>query len=100
MKDINVLVNFDQILETFGIGESRVRAWIAAGRLVPIRREGRGRSGMMLFARGDVSALIYGLCPVCGGGFKRSTLKQEHCSRICRDRGRRAKDKGGRRDAC
>jgi hypothetical protein len=94
MKD-NVLVSFEQVLESFGVTASRVRAWVGAGLLVPVRREGRGRSGRMLFARGDVSELLYGICPVCGGGFKRSTLKQGHCSRLCRDRGSRAKDKRG-----
>jgi hypothetical protein len=31
---------------------------------------------------------------VCGGGFKRSTMKQRHCSRLCRDRERRARAGG------
>jgi len=84
----NVLVTVPQIVEHFGLSVGRVRAWIAAGRLTPIRREGRGRSGTMLFSRGEVSSLVYGMCPVCGGGFKRSTLKQKHCSRLCRDRDR------------
>lgn len=87
----NVLMTVEQILETFGLTSGRVRSWIASGLLVPIRREGRGRSGLMMFSRGDVSRLLYGICPVCGGGFKRSTLKQEHCSRLCRDRGMRAR---------
>lgn len=85
----NILLSFEQVLDSFGLTAGRVRRWVAAGDLVPVRREGRGRSGMMLFSRGDVSRLVYGLCPVCGGGFKRTTLKQEHCSRLCRDRGRR-----------
>jgi len=89
MKD-SILMTFEQVAETFGLTSGRVRSWIASGLLVPVRREGRGRSGLMLFARGDVAILLYWVCPVCGGGFKRSTLKQEHCSRLCRDRGRRA----------
>ena len=93
MKD-DVLVTVPQIIESFGLSAGRVRAWIAAGLLKPVRREGRGRSGQMLFARGEVGSLVYGICPVCGGGFKRSTLKQRHCSRLCRDRERRARAKG------
>ena len=90
----NVLVTVAQIVEGFGLSAGRVRAWIAAGMLKPVRREGRGRSGTMLFCRGEVGSLVYGICPVCGGGFKRSTLKQRHCSRLCRDRERRAREKG------
>jgi len=90
----NVLVTVPEIVEQFGLSVGRVRAWIAAGRIKPVRREGRGRGGTMLFARGEVANLVYGICPVCGGGFQRSTLKQRHCSRLCRDRERRARAKG------
>ena len=90
----SVLVTFAQVVEGFGLSAGRVRAWIAAGLLRPVRREGQGRSGAMLFCRGEVGSLVYGLCPVCGGGFKRSTLKMRHCSRLCRDRDRRAREKG------
>jgi hypothetical protein len=98
----NVLVTVAQIVEGFGLNNrgkplvsfGRVRAWIAAGMLKPVRREGRGRSGTMLFCRGEVGSLVYGICPACGGGFKRSTMKQRHCSRLCRDRERRARARG------
>ena len=90
----NVLVTVPQIVEHFGVSAGAVRAWIAAGLLKPVRREGRGRAGTMWFCRGEVGSLVYGICPVCGGGFKRSTLKQRHCSRLCRDRERRARAKG------
>jgi len=85
----NVLVTLPQIVEGFRVSAGAVRAWVAAGRLVPVRREGRGRSGQMWFARGEVAVLVYGVCPGCGGGFKRSSLGQEFCSRLCRDRHRR-----------
>ena len=91
MTTDNVLVTVPQIVESFGLSAGRVRAWIAAGLLKPVRREGRGRAGTMYFARGDVAGLLYGSCPTCGGGFKRTTLKQRHCSRLCRDRERRAR---------
>ena len=90
----NVLVTFAQIVEGFGLSAGRVRAWIAAGMIKPVRREGRGRSGSMLFMRGEVASLVYGICPMCGGGFKRTTLKQRHCSRLCRGRDRRARARG------
>ena len=90
----NVLVTVPQIVEDFRVSPGAVRRWIAAGLIKPVRREGRGRGGTMLFARGEVGSLVYGICPVCGGGFKRTTLKQRHCSRLCRDRERRARAKG------
>jgi hypothetical protein len=88
------LVTFAQIVEVFGLSAGRVRAWVAAGLIKPVRREGRGRSGSMLFCRGEVGSLVYRICPVCGGGFKLSTLKQRHCGRLCRDRERRARARG------
>jgi len=87
----NVLVTVAQIVEGFGLSAGRVRAWIAAGLLKPVRREGRGRSGQMLFARGEVGSLVYGICPVCCGGFKRATIKQKFCSRSCRQKFNRRK---------
>jgi hypothetical protein len=85
----NILITVSQITEAFRVSPGAVRAWIAAGRLAPIRRAGRGRGGTMLFSRGAVCALVFGSCKTCGNGFKRSTLKQECCSRLCRDRFRR-----------
>lgn len=87
----NVLVTVPEIVEHFDVRTSRVRAWIAAGLLKPVRREGRGRSGQMWFARGEVARLVYGICATCGNGYKRTTLKQSHCGRLCRDRARRAR---------
>jgi hypothetical protein len=72
------------------VSAGAVRAWIAAGRITPIRREGRGRAGAMYFARGAVYALVFGLCPVCGQGFRRARLSQEFCSQRCRQRSHRA----------
>ncbi len=88
MKD-NVLLTFEQIVELFTVSAARVRAWIAAGELVPIRREGRGRGGRAWFSRGEVACLLFGVCPGCGGGFKRQRSGQAYCSRLCRDRHRR-----------
>lgn len=82
----NVLVNVAQIVEGFGVSAGAVRAWIASGLLQPVRREGRGRSGAMWFARGAVYSLVFGACPVCGNGFKRATLRQRFCGRACRQR--------------
>lgn len=82
----NILMTVQQIVEHFNVSLGAVRAWIAAGRLKPVRREGRGRSGTMLFSRGSVSELIFASCPACGNAFKRSTLKQKFCSTLCRQR--------------
>jgi hypothetical protein len=82
----NVLVTAPQIVEAFGVSMGALRSWIAAGLLKPVRREGRGRSGQMWFARGEVSSLVFSICPVCGGGFKRTTLKKRFCSQLCRQR--------------
>jgi len=89
----NVLVTLPQIVEGFRVSAGAVRAWVAAGRLVPVRREGRGRSGTMYFARGEVAVLVYGVCAGCGGGFKRKVLGAEFCSRLCRDRHRRLRER-------
>ena len=75
----NVILSVEQIVEQFKVSAAAVRAWIAAGKIAPIRREGRGRSGQMYFARGEVAALVYGLCPVCGNGFRRARLSQRFC---------------------
>jgi hypothetical protein len=85
----NVLVTVPQIVEQFDLSAGVVRSWIAAGLLKPVRREGRGRSGTMYFARGEVGSLVYGICPACGGGFKKAAIDQAFCSRLCRDRSRR-----------
>lgn len=89
----NVLVTLPEVVEHFRVSAGAVRAWVAAGRLVPVRREGRGRGGRMLFARGEVAVLVYGVCANCGNGFKRSSLGQEFCSRLCRDRHRRLRER-------
>jgi len=85
----HVLVTVPQIVESFTVSAGAVRRWIAAGLLKPVRREGRGRSGAMFFARGEVSALVYAGCPVCGNGFKRTTTAQRFCSQVCRQRSSR-----------
>jgi len=88
----NVLITFAQVVELFKVSPGAVRAWVAAGRLVPVRRAGRGGGGGgMLFARGEVGALVYAICPVCASGFKRTTLKQRFCSTLCRQRFARIK---------
>ena len=82
----NVLVTVPQIVDHFHVSPGAVRRWIAAGLIKPIRREGRGRAGAMYFARGEVSSLVFAGCPVCGNGFKRTTLKQRFCSQRCRQK--------------
>lgn len=90
MRD-NVLITFKQAQEQFGISTAALRSWIAAGRLKPVRRQGRGRGGKMFFVRGEIAALVYGVCAGCGGGFKRERLKQRYCSKPCRQRAWRKK---------
>ena len=85
----SILVTVAQIVDGFQLSAGAVRAWVAAGLLKPVRREGRGRSGRMYFARGEVSNLVHGACPVCGNGFKRTTLKQKFCGRACRQKSAR-----------
>jgi len=89
----NVLVTVPEIVEQFKVSAGAVRAWIAAGLLRPVRREGRGRAGQMWFARGEVGSLVYAVCPVCGGGFRRATLKQRFCGKVCRQRYARAQSR-------
>jgi hypothetical protein len=92
----NVIMTVPQIVEHFKVSTGAVRAWIAAGRLVPVRREGQGRSGTMFFARADVGALVFTLCPVCLEKFRKGTLKQKFCSRACRQKSNRMEHAGSR----
>ena len=80
------LVTVPEIAEQFGVSVATVRSWILSGRLVAVRREGLGRGGTMYFARGEVVAMVYGMCLVCGSGFKRATIRQRFCSTLCRQR--------------
>lgn len=84
----DILLTVEQIVELFGVSSATVRSWIAKELIKPVRREGQGRSGRMYFEKGAVAVLVYGICPTCGESFKRSTLKQGFCSRLCRDRHR------------
>ena len=80
----NVIMSLPEIVEHFQLNIRVVRGWVERGLVAPVRREGRGRGGAMWFARGEVSALVYGLCVVCGNGFKKTTIKQRFCSKACR----------------
>jgi hypothetical protein len=86
----DVWMSPQQASEMFGVSLAAVRAWILADKLLPVAREGRGRNGGILVAKGDVSRLVHGQCPTCGAGFKRTKIGQDWCSRLCRDRYRRA----------
>ncbi len=86
-------MSVEQIVEHFGLTTATVRAWIASGRLVPVKREGQGRAGRMFFSRGAVGALVYGLCPICCQGFTKGTLRQVFCSQSCRQKSNRAKNR-------
>jgi hypothetical protein len=79
-------MSLPEIVEVFQVNERAVRGWVERDLLKPVRREGRGRGGAMWFARGEVSSLVYGLCPVCGNGFKKETLKQRFCGTPCRQK--------------
>ena len=85
MED-RVLINLQQLCQVFDVKPRRVRQWVSAGLLVPVAREGRGRSRAMHFNRGDVSDLVYGCCEACGNRYKRATLKQRFCCDKCRKR--------------
>jgi len=85
----NVLLTVPQIVEQFKVSTGAVRLWIAAGRLAPIRREGEGRSGTMYFARADVGALVFTLCPVCLEKFRKAKASQQYCSQVCRQKAHR-----------
>jgi hypothetical protein len=85
----NVIISLPEIVEQFGLTTRAVRGWIERGLLKPVRREGRGRGGAMWFARGEVGSLVYGLCVVCGNGFKRGSIKARYCSKSCRQKSSR-----------
>lgn len=84
-----VIMSLPEIVEHFQITERAFRGWVERGLIAPVRREGRGRGGAMWFARGEVSALVYGLCIVCGNGFQKASVKQRFCSKACRQRSSR-----------
>ncbi len=84
----NVIVTFAQACEVFRLSPGTLRRWIAEGRVQPVLREGRGRGGAMHFRRGEISAEVFGACPVCGNGFRRARAGQQFCGRACRDRAR------------
>jgi len=91
MSESQIIMTVEQIVEQFTVSTAAVRRWIAAGLLEPVERQGRGRSGRMYFTRGAVAALVYGLCLVCGQGFRKTTIKQCFCGRACRQKSNRAK---------
>jgi hypothetical protein len=89
-----VIMSLPEIVNHFGVSERVVRGWVERDILKPVRREGRGGGGgAMFFARGEVSALVYGLCVVCGNGFKKGTIKQRYCSKACRQKSSRMRVK-------
>jgi len=90
----DVLVTLAQAAPMFGVNIRTLRAWVEQGRLVAIRRAGRGGGGgEMFFYRGAITDLVFGLCVVCGQGFKRGTLRAKFCSKPCRQRFARMKSK-------
>jgi hypothetical protein len=90
MNESQIIMTLPQIVEQFAVTTAAVRRWVAAGLLEPIQRKGRGRAGRMYFTRGAVGALVYGMCPVCGQGFRKTTIKQRFCGRACRQKSNRA----------
>ena len=85
-----VIMSLPEIVNHFGVSERVVRGGVERDILKPVRREGRGGGGgAMFFARGEVSALVYGLCVVCGNGFTKATIKQRFCSKACRQKSSR-----------
>ena len=89
-----VILSIEQICAEFsGVSYGAVRRWIDTGLLAPVKRSTTGRGGRLYFRRGDVAKLLHVVCPVCGNGFQRATLKQEFCSTRCRQKAHRLKGK-------
>jgi hypothetical protein len=84
-----VLLTVPQIAAQFRVSLGAVRAWIAAGRLEPVLRGGRGPGGTMRFSRGQVAGLLEGRCLLCGARFRRGTLRAKFCSKACRQKSSR-----------
>jgi len=78
--DAQVLLTVDQVADMAGVTVSRVRLWIAQGKLVAVKRRGRRK----LYARGAVEGLLLVVCPLCGQAFVRSNLRQAYCTPRCR----------------
>ncbi len=89
----NVIMSLPEIVTQFEVNTRIVRSWVERGLLAPVRREGKGRNGAMWFARGEAAALVFGLCTVCGNGFKKATIKQKYCSKACRQKSSRMRVK-------
>lgn len=87
----NLVLSVEEIAERYVVPVGTLRAWIAAGKLQPVERAGQGRSGRMWFSVGSVHAVLYAGCPVCGNGFRRTTLRSVYCSPACRKRAARSR---------
>jgi len=81
MKDI---LTAQQAAELIGVTKQSVLAWYRRGWLASVAATGRPR-----FMRGAVVAMVAGVCPVCGSGFRRVNQRQVHCCGECRKKAHR-----------
>ena len=80
-----VALTLAQACEAFGVKPSLVRSWVEHGKLRPVMR-GKGKGSPMYFSRGEVAGLLFGICRLCGNGFKRESQRQEFCGKSCRQK--------------
>ena len=50
------------------------------------------------FNYGDVVKLTHSVCPVCGNGFKKKSLRSQYCGRACRERALRLYNRDKQRE--
>ena len=87
----DMLLTLPQVCQVFTVKPSLVRSWVEHEKLRPVKR-GSEKGSPLYFARGDVAALLHGLCRLCGESFKRANQRQEFCGQSCRQKySRRAK---------
>lgn len=91
---MKAFLSAQEIATAAGVSLGAVRKWILLGKLLPVKREGQGRGGGMVFSRGSVAALVYSRCALCGKPFRRSTLRARFCSARCRGKAHRIKQGG------
>ena len=86
-----VALTLAQACEVFDVKPSLIRSWVENGKLEPVKR-GAGRGSPLYFSKGEVAGLLFGICRLCGNGFKRANQRQEFCGQSCRQKySRRAK---------
>jgi len=75
-----------QAAERYEITPATIYNFSKAGKVVLLKQDGE-----TLVCKESIEAILYGVCPVCGRGFKRGNQRQRFCDKSCRQKANRAK---------